>query len=259
MGSTTNSTQTHGLTAEQQAYVDGLRELAGVLETNPWLISTVTLAAFVGFGYHEDGDDVAALMASTARAARGRWDKSVDNQGNFRLTRQCGPHSIVMYAVRERVCKRVVTGSETVTREVPDPDRCRPNHHCHRGGRTGRVGLPAAAGRRRVRERVMTALRAERCADCHGRDPRCFACDGTGLVAAVPTAGQLADSGVRASRERGRSALRRRGPFWCAACGYRPHRDAHCCPRCGEDAIVSGAAEARAYHDARARHEGGVL
>jgi hypothetical protein len=107
-----------GLTDEEQAYVDGLRELADWLEAHP-----AARPSFGGFdpvrllwpcGDSRDG------LAAAARVL-GRAAKSSDSKW-VNVTRLFGPHQIQAYASHEAVCERVVVGTETIETEVPDPE-----------------------------------------------------------------------------------------------------------------------------------------
>ncbi|MHB1950203.1 MAG: hypothetical protein ACYCQK_01860 [Acidiferrobacteraceae bacterium] len=75
-----------------------------------------------GFWTYYDKDPARA-MAEAARAIGGRWEKEQnEDMRQMRLVRRFGPHRIMLFTARENVCERVVVGTETVTREMPDPD-----------------------------------------------------------------------------------------------------------------------------------------
>lgn len=104
------------LTPEQSTYVDGLRTLADVLEDNPDLFGVVEPSALTFHRYFLEPEEMTALV----RAVGGTWTKESDGS-YFNLNRDFGPHRIQAYVEHSQVCERVVT-TETVTREVPDPD-----------------------------------------------------------------------------------------------------------------------------------------
>jgi hypothetical protein len=102
-------------------YVQGLRALADILEQHP----EVPLP-FTGTGtdltfHFLHGDNPRAELVTAVRAFPGVKDKKVwDNYYDVSLTLH--GLKVSMTAFRDVVCTRVVTGTETVTREVPDAD-----------------------------------------------------------------------------------------------------------------------------------------
>lgn len=103
-------------TPDRDSFIRGLRELAEFLEQRPempvvvWPEKLTLLSSVAG----------AALI----RCARqmGYADKVVSD-GYFELHRRFGDGSVTfqLYAPREEVCERVVTGTREVVSEVPDP------------------------------------------------------------------------------------------------------------------------------------------
>jgi hypothetical protein len=112
------------MTTDRAEYVAGLRQLADLLEQHDELplphdgSATKLLLSFLG-----DDDPKSALVAA-ARVIPGKLDKNV--WGNyFDLDATLGgPQGlkIKLCAFRDDVCERVVVGTETVTKRVPDPN-----------------------------------------------------------------------------------------------------------------------------------------
>lgn len=68
----------------------------------------------------DKGTSQKALAQEVIKAVGGKWAKSfAQEDANFRQLRDGLDFHIVV--AREAVCERVVTGTKTVTREVPDP------------------------------------------------------------------------------------------------------------------------------------------
>jgi hypothetical protein len=114
------------MTTDRSQYIAGLRELADLLEQHDELrlpyhgSSGNTPVAFHFFG----GDDPKSEFVAAARLVPGKLDKSAWAQYFDLETTLGGPDGLrlVLSARRNDVCERVVTGVETVTRHVPDPD-----------------------------------------------------------------------------------------------------------------------------------------
>ena len=110
------------MTTDRNDYIAGLRALADALDTNAELPlpyhggsdSTPILA----FAYGKDA------VAAWARAMPGKVEKKYDDTGDstfgFQLRGSFAGLSIRVHAKRSDVCERVVTGTKTVIREVPD-------------------------------------------------------------------------------------------------------------------------------------------
>ncbi|MGW1682472.1 hypothetical protein [Saccharopolyspora sp. NPDC002376] len=104
--------------AQQQAA--GLRALADMIEANPEIPATY-LDEF--FGINVWNPKSAEEMAAIARAALKHGAKVEKDIGEtlYNLTISWGPFKAKALGNRGAVCERVVTGTETVTRKVPDP------------------------------------------------------------------------------------------------------------------------------------------
>lgn len=99
------------LSAEQHSYIAGLREMADFFEKNPEMCSGSSYTAYRWFGAQD--------IAATAKAL-GKVKKATD-ETDFRLERQFGPHTLVCFTSHKGLCKKVVTGTKTVTEKVVDP------------------------------------------------------------------------------------------------------------------------------------------
>ena len=107
------------MTTNRTAYTQGLRALADALDHNPDL----------PLPYH--GNDVTMSVFTRSkkdllayRALLGKVEKQVTDDGvyDFQIRGALHGLSFLVYAPRAEVCTRVVTGTKTVTREVPDAD-----------------------------------------------------------------------------------------------------------------------------------------
>lgn len=108
--------------AEQAA---GLRALADMIEANPELADNFSNALnHSGMKVHLRAGDRAVEMASIARIALrhgAKVRKDIDDKWhNLILT--FGTVKAEVLAYRSDVCERVVVGTETVTKTVPDPE-----------------------------------------------------------------------------------------------------------------------------------------
>lgn len=96
---------------DQQAWIDGLRELAGWFEERPDLIPTWNAYDVQDFVY--DGPEASAVeQLATAAKRMAPVTKSADDDFYFRVKRRFGPHSYQMIAPRDAVCERIVVGTE---------------------------------------------------------------------------------------------------------------------------------------------------
>lgn len=115
-------------TIDQRArYIDGLRLLASVLESNdeiplPYDGSGSTMSIhFLSVA------DPREQLAAAARAFPVKWDKHVresEKYGDyFDLEGQLAGLKLQLTAYRDDVCRRVVTGTREVTEKVKDPGK----------------------------------------------------------------------------------------------------------------------------------------
>lgn len=103
----------------------GLRQVADFVEQNPDLAGGFehTLVT-TGMNVHLRADDRAAQLGQYAQAAArhgAKVTKEVDDQWH-NVVLDFGGVKVRVLAYRSEVCERVVTGTETVTKSVPDPD-----------------------------------------------------------------------------------------------------------------------------------------
>lgn len=104
---------------DRAAYIDGLRQLADVLEAHPE-ISLPVSSGTTRFGAMSfpcgSGPDAAQAMAAARRAfGSASWTKNVTNSdhGNWlNLAGQLAGLHVELYAARDAVCTRRVVGTE---------------------------------------------------------------------------------------------------------------------------------------------------
>lgn len=105
--------------AQQQAA--GLRALADFIEANPDLQPAIRHALSMINGFTDDPAVLAAFMRA-GRQHGAVTTKEAVNDTWFTAVLAWGPVELHVNAHREEVCERVVTGTETVTKTVKDPD-----------------------------------------------------------------------------------------------------------------------------------------
>lgn len=112
------------LTDPRAAYIEGLRKLANALEQHTEIplpyegSSAGTPISLMFFGYEADNK---TAMAAAARALPCSFVKTGDNK-YFQMNGTLAGLRIQLHALREEVCKRVVTATREVVEEVPDPE-----------------------------------------------------------------------------------------------------------------------------------------
>lgn len=107
------------LAGEQAA---GLRALADMIEANPDVAHLLLLAVDSMSAYVTTAEDMAAFTRAAAAAkATVTKDYPKDADRHMSVTAGFGPVAVRLHTTRDVVCKRVVTGVETVTKTVPDP------------------------------------------------------------------------------------------------------------------------------------------
>lgn len=107
------------MTADRAEYTAGLRAFADLLDSNPHL-RLPFFGATYPFDMYTHGDEQAREVADWARALPGTVAKDVSG-GCFTLTGSLRGLKLSVTANRDEVCTRTVTGTERVTRLVPDP------------------------------------------------------------------------------------------------------------------------------------------
>ncbi|MEV6897501.1 hypothetical protein [Amycolatopsis sp. NPDC051372] len=101
---------------------EGLRVLADMIEQNPEIaeLASYGLRQFYTFHSHTAADH--ALLAKLGLRYGAKVDKDIsDKQYNLELSFADGAVVAHSLASREDVCEWVETGTETVTKSVPDP------------------------------------------------------------------------------------------------------------------------------------------
>lgn len=109
-------------TDAQRQWIDGMRRLCDFLEAHPEIPVTFPESVIANVNQYgsEDRSPAKDRLAAIARLP-GRWTKDSDGE-SFQIKRKFGPHKLLVFANHNEVCERV-TRTETVTREVPDPDK----------------------------------------------------------------------------------------------------------------------------------------
>jgi hypothetical protein len=107
---------------ERTDYIEGLRQLADLLDANPDVPLPYTGAGtFAPLQWVEVDDDARAVFAKVASIIPGTKTKRTDEY-NFALAGQLAGLHVAVLAPRYAVCARVVIGTREVTEEVPDPE-----------------------------------------------------------------------------------------------------------------------------------------
>lgn len=122
------------MNTDREQYIEGLRQLAQVLEDNPEIeLPTYGTLLPMSMGFFESGGD-RDRMAAAARAFPCTWQKSVhdsETQSYFNLDGRLAGLRIQLSSFRDLVCTRRVVGTEdreveeevtpAVTRKVVKP------------------------------------------------------------------------------------------------------------------------------------------
>lgn len=107
-------------------YTDGLRVLANLLENHPELPLPYegdgTAMTMMFWGPDAREELAAAARALPIRLTKNDPARSGYDETYFNLDGNLNGLRIQLTAHRTQVCERVVTGTRTVTEEVPDPD-----------------------------------------------------------------------------------------------------------------------------------------
>jgi hypothetical protein len=105
---------------EARAQAAALRSLADLIEANPSLAGTSSYVRSLNIWWaataDQLGDIARAGLAHGAKVDKRYTDDCVT------LALSWGPVTAHALAIRSRVCERVVTGVDVVTRKIPDPD-----------------------------------------------------------------------------------------------------------------------------------------
>lgn len=107
-----------------QQLVAGLRDLAAFIQNNPDLAPGFRGLTFSGIKAHLFAEDKAAQLGRYAQAAArhgAKVSKDIDDNWHNVILQFDGV-KVEVLAYRDEVCERVVTGTETVTKKVKDPE-----------------------------------------------------------------------------------------------------------------------------------------
>lgn len=108
--------------SSREEYTAGLRALADLLDANPELhlpwTGTAGTAVQVCVA---NEDDPQRALAAWAASLPGHKRKDAD-ETFFNLRGQVGAVHVEVFAYRSQVCRRVVTGTQEVTKTIPAPD-----------------------------------------------------------------------------------------------------------------------------------------
>lgn len=105
-------------------YAAGFRALADLFQANPALAEHARYAQFDKIMVSANSEEQpAAVLAEFVRAAKARGFKIAKDGSDkwFHVGLTSGRVGLDVFAAREEVCERVVTGTETVTKTVKDP------------------------------------------------------------------------------------------------------------------------------------------
>jgi hypothetical protein len=115
-------------TDPREGYCAGLEQLAAILRANPDVPLPTTGGKYspvnwLVFSYGGQNEDLAVQKATAARIARALpCTVHKEEMGElFRLDAQLAGLSVQVIVDRPAVCERIVTGTEVVTKKVPDP------------------------------------------------------------------------------------------------------------------------------------------
>lgn len=108
-------------------YAAGLRAMADMIQAHPELAVNLDYTQLRrGINVYPYGDNPRATLAEFARAGKAHGavvtkETLGEDDRYFSVILRWGPVALDVFAERTEVCERVVTGTETVTRMVPDP------------------------------------------------------------------------------------------------------------------------------------------
>lgn len=118
----TNATATESRVKAAQEQAAGLRALADMVEQNPEITEVLRYLHLATHIFAED--DPKAQLATFAKTTA-RYAAKVEKNfttGFASVVANFGGVQVSVQADRDEVCERVVTGTETVTKAVPDPE-----------------------------------------------------------------------------------------------------------------------------------------
>lgn len=110
---------------DRTQYIAGLRELADLLDKNDDLpVPSHGEIQWLYFSARYDHDEQKTTAATIVRRITGAFAKEITDELFRYKTHLGGPEGLELEVIvhRDAVCERVVTGTEEITRRVPDPE-----------------------------------------------------------------------------------------------------------------------------------------
>lgn len=120
MTTTEDLTEVDQTVARAQDLSASLRKLAELLDKHPDFSNELRFAGFDRVITYVTSKERMAEYVRVLKAAGATIRKGADTK-YFNVDCTLGPVTLHVYAAREAVCERVVVGTETVTKTVPDP------------------------------------------------------------------------------------------------------------------------------------------
>lgn len=99
---------------------EGMCQLAAMIEANPQIPVSYPKGTVSLTVWHAPSPEQMAVIARAALAHGAKVEKKIDDE-LYTLKVSWGSFTAHALAMRNDVCERVVTGTETVTKTVPDP------------------------------------------------------------------------------------------------------------------------------------------
>ena len=115
-------------TTDRETYIAAIRALADLLAGTPALpLPTHVASNEITWSFGSTTDDPATKVAETIRHIPGPFAKNDPTASGYDSTYYTLKGSLAgfpveVWAYRDAVCEKVVTGTEQVTKLVPDPD-----------------------------------------------------------------------------------------------------------------------------------------
>lgn len=122
-GTETSTEPTAADVIEVRTLAENLRQMADLIGDTPALAAAVRYSFDHINCYVQPEDDPRAALAAAARAGLKHGAHVAKDMGTYAGVRlQFGEVGVHIYAHRDQVCERIVTGTTEVTKEVPDPE-----------------------------------------------------------------------------------------------------------------------------------------
>src|SRR4051794_14405056 len=112
------------MTTDRAAYISGARKFLDLLEAHEEIPLPYygTCHAAVAINFLSATGRNREALAAAARAFPGPLEKATTGDTYFDLRGKIDGFYFELSAFRDEVCERVVTGVQTITRTVPDPN-----------------------------------------------------------------------------------------------------------------------------------------